>query len=89
MDLSKRELNKVSLYSDVFRKDCERKIRQIKRNIDELNKRHNDLPEGWAEENGIPSPNQEIEHLVEQKAEAVIIKKKVQLLIKKMDNQTA
>ena len=89
MDLSKRELNKISLYTDVFRKDCERNIRKIKRNIDELNNRHNDLPDGWAEENGILSPKQEIDHLVEQKAEAVIIKKKVQLLIKKMDNQTA
>lgn len=79
MDLTKSELSKLINYTAVFRWDCERKIRRIRRNKDMLDKRFNEIPTKIAEEDGIASPDEEIEMLKESKAEAVIIKKKLEL----------
>ena len=87
MEMTEKDLMRISHYSDVFRNNCERKIRKIKRNMAMLNKEYESLPAEVIEDCGFVSPAQEISDLVEQKAEAVIIKKKVQFLVKKLKAQ--
>ena len=77
MKLSDQELSKLIGYTDVFRKDCERNIRRIRRNFDHINEQFNSTPEEIALESGITSPADDIEHLKGLKAESVIIKKKL------------
>ena len=80
MDLSKKEIATLVRYTDVYRNDCERAIRRIRRNKDYLVARYENLGEEFCREDGIPHPDQEIQMLKELKAEAVIIKKKLQLI---------
>ena len=77
MELSKQELSKLIGYTDVFRNDCERNIRRIRRNFDLINKQFQETPEEVALDSGLTSPADDIEHLKELKAESVIIKKKL------------
>lgn len=80
MNLSKQELSKLIRYSDDFRSQCERHIRRIRRNKEMLDQRHAMYDQAFVDENGILSPDEEIDHLKTQKAEAVIIKKKLKLI---------
>ncbi len=82
MELSKQEIFSLSHYTNVYRDDCERKIRRIRRNKAMLNARFESLPDVVIHNDGIESPDQEIAYLKECKAKAVIIKKKLELLKK-------
>lgn len=79
MELSNQEISKLIGYADTFRNDCERQIRRIRRNIVMLNERFNEIPEEVALEDGVTSPESDIEYLKELKSESVIIKKKLAL----------
>lgn len=80
MDLSRKEIATLARYTDVYRNNCERAIRRIRRNKDYLVARYENLGEEFCKEDGIPHPDQEIQMLKELKAEAVILKKKLQLI---------
>ncbi|AUR95390.1 hypothetical protein NVP1206O_45 [Vibrio phage 1.206.O._10N.222.51.B10] len=73
MELSKYELSTLIRYCDDYRTNQERHIRRIRRNFDKIH----ELWEAWNDDGAIPSPQQDIDQYKENKAQAVIIKKKL------------
>ena len=80
MELTIKEIRDLKRYTNVYRNDCERKIRRIRRNFDLIQARYEVMEE--IEEGGCLSPSDEIEELKLFKAEAVIISKKLDCMIK-------
>jgi hypothetical protein len=76
MNLSIDEIRDLISHTDVFRNDCERNIRRIRRNRDVILNRHEIMPDDFEH------PDSEIQYYKDRKAKAVIIKKKLLLQLK-------
>lgn len=87
MELTIREMRDLKRYTTVYRNDCERQIRRIRRNFDLIQANYAALEE--IEEGGSRSPSEEIDHLKLCKAEAVLISKKLDYMIKQSARQGA
>lgn len=85
MNFTKKEIISLIKYCDVKRNEDERNMRRIRRNIDGMNERFNAITKEMAAEHGLASPQQELDMLSESKAEAVILKKKLQLEVLKIN----
>lgn len=79
MELTNTELNRLKRYARVYREDCERKMRKIRRNIDKIQDRYIELsiadPDG-----GHISPKDDLKYLKDCKAEATLMIKKIELI---------
>lgn len=84
MNFTKSELCKLVRYCDVKRNEDERNMRRIRRNIDSMTERFNQIPKDLVEQDGLLSPQDELDLLSASKAEAVILKKKLKLEISKL-----
>ena len=82
MELTIKEMLDLKSYTTVYRNDCERKIRRIRRNFDFIQANYDAMPEEIIEDNYIIPPSEEIEELKLFKAEAVLISKKLDYMIK-------
>lgn len=87
MELTIREMRDLKRYTTVYRNDCERQIRRIRRNFDLIQANYEAMPEDMIEGSGIVHPSEEIEELKLFKAEAVLISKKLDYMIKQSLNQ--
>ena len=79
MDFTKKEIKALIRYCDVKRNDDERNMRRIRRNFDLMQARYDATPKDIIEQDGIPSPTEELEQLSQAKAEAVVLKQKLKL----------
>lgn len=80
MNLTGYEIQQLQHMTHVFRNDCERKLRRIRRNRQSLQAQYDEMPDWYIEDNAIMSPQEEIDHLRIEKAEAVAINKKLQVM---------
>lgn len=79
MDFTKKEIRTLIRYCDVKRNEDERNMRRIRRNLSSMQERYDSIPKELIEQDGIPSPVEELEHLSQSKAEAVVLKQKLKL----------
>lgn len=82
MDLTNYEIQLLKHMTHTFRQERERQLRRIRRNLAQINSEYEKLPDEYIKDNGILSPEQEMEELKKDKAEAVIINKKLTLMLK-------
>ena len=87
MELTIKDIRDLKRYTNVYRNDCERKIRRIRRNFDLIQANYDGMPEEIIRDNGIMHPAEEIEELKLFKAEAVLISKKLDYVIKQSVKQ--
>lgn len=80
MNLTGYEIQQLQTMVNVFRNDCERKLRKIRRNRKLLQDNYDAFPKCYIEDNGIQSPQEEIDCLRLEKAEAVTLNKKLQVM---------
>lgn len=83
MEFTKEELKSLIRYCNTQRHNDERVIRRIRRNYQGILDRFNSMPEEVISQDGVLHPDEEIAMLVESKAKAVILKKKLQLELRK------
>lgn len=79
MDFTKNEIKTLIRYCDVKRNDDERNMRRIRRNLSSMQERYNSIPKELIEQDGIPSPAEELESFSKSKAEAVVLKQKLKI----------
>lgn len=79
MDFTKKEIRTLIRYCDVKRNEDERNMRRIRRNLSSMQERYNSIPKELIEQDGIPSPAEELEQFSQSKAEAVVLKQKLKL----------
>ena len=79
MNFTDKEIRTLIRYCDVKRDNDERNMRRIRRNLTSMQERYKAIPKSLVDENGIPSPSEELEQFSQSKAEAVILKKKLKL----------
>lgn len=77
---TKEEKQQMISHSNVYRSECERKIRRIRRNKKMLSERFDSMSDQYILDNGVVSPDDEIEYLKKCKARSVIIKRKIILI---------
>jgi len=80
MKLTGYEIQQLQHMTMVYRNDRERKLRRIRRNIDALQASYDELPKRYIESDCILSPQEEMDQLKVDKAEAVAINKKLQIM---------
>lgn len=83
MNMTKEDLMDLIKYCNTQRHNDERVIRRIKRNYKGIMERYNQIPKELISEDGIMSPDEEIQMLVDSKAKATILKKKLELELRK------
>lgn len=83
MNMTKQDLRDLIRYCNTQRHNDERVIRRIKRNYHGIMERYNKIPKELISEDGIMSPDEEIQMLVDSKAKATILKKKLELELRK------
>jgi len=79
VDFTKKEIRTLIRYCDVKRNEDERNMRRIRRNLSSMQERYNSIPKELIEQDGIPSPAEELEQFSQSKAEAVVLKQKLKL----------
>lgn len=79
MDFTKKEIRTLIRYCDVKRSEDERKMRRIRRNLSSMQESYDLMPRELIEQNGVSSPSESLEQLSQSKAEAVILKKKLNI----------
>ena len=79
MDFTKKEIRTLIRYCDVKRNEDERNMRRIRRNLSSMQERYDSIPKELIEQDGIPSPAEELEQFSQSKAEAVVLKQKLKL----------
>ena len=79
MDFTKKEIRTLIRYCDVKRNEDERNMRRIRRNLSSMQERYDSMPKELIEQDGIPSPAEELEQFSQSKAEAVVLKQKLKL----------
>lgn len=84
MDFTLSELLNLKQCVTVYRLDCDRRLRKVKRNKPLINDRYNEVPEQLRKEIGLESAEQQIDNFVTMKKEAVILSKKLDIAIKEV-----
>jgi len=79
LDFTKKEIRTLIRYCDVKRNEDERNMRRIRRNLSSMQERYDSIPKELIEQDGIPSPAEELEQFSQSKAEAVVLKQKLKL----------
>lgn len=79
MDFTKKEIRTLIRYCDVKRNEDERNMRRIRRNLSSMQERYDSIPKELIDQDGIPSPTEELDQFSQSKAEAVVLKKKLKL----------
>jgi len=79
VDFTKKEIRTLIRYCDVKRNEDERNMRRIRRNLSSMQERYDSIPKELIEQDGIPSPAEELEQFSQSKAEAVVLKQKLKL----------
>ena len=79
MNFTDKEIRTLIRYCDVKRDNDERNMRRIRRNLTSMQERYDSIPKELIDQSGIPSPKEELEHLSQSKAEAVVLKQKLRL----------
>lgn len=85
MKLEKSEIENLIEFTKTYRSERERRIRRVRRNRDVIQERYDRLPEEVIYEDGMMSPNEEIEALVRDKAIATEFLRKFRKQIKEID----
>lgn len=83
MNMTKEDILDLIKFCNTQRHNDERVIRRIKRNYKGIMERYEKIPKELIYEDCILSPDEEIEMLVESKAKATILKKKLELELRK------
>lgn len=79
LNFTDKEIRTLIRYCDVKRDNDERNMRRIRRNLTSMQERYDSIPKQLINEDGIPSPKEELEYLSQSKAEAVVLKQKLKL----------
>lgn len=79
LNFTDKEIRTLIRYCDVKRDNDERNMRRIRRNLTPMQERYDSIPKQLINEDGIPSPKEELEYLSQSKAEAVVLKQKLKL----------
>lgn len=79
MDFTKKEIRTLIRYCDVKRNEDERNMRRIRRNLSSMQERYDSIPKELIDQDGIPSPTEELDQFSQSKAEAVVLKQKLKL----------
>lgn len=82
MDFTLNELINLKQCVSVYRLDCDRRLRKVKRNKALINERYNEVPDQFREEMGLETAEQQIDDFVMMKKEAVILSKKLDIAIR-------
>ena len=83
MNFTDKEIRTLIRYCDVKRGNDERNMRRIRRNLTSMQESYDSIPKDIINQDGIPSPREELEYLSQSKAEAVVLKKKLKLELSK------